>query len=509
MGSHADGLVAVIDRTLGLARFSRVQTRVLLAFILVGTFVSRLIQLDQPIVENYVGRQIPTAMVARNLERGSGFGHPQLDVAPFPNLFLVEPPVYQAIVVGLRTVSGLSLERSGRTVSAFGITLAAWGLFGLTARRRGDGYALATVVCFSLFPITIRYGRAFQPDALMLGAILAGLRLWDEVAEFSDRWKPWVAWLLTSLGFALKITSAFVLVPLLVVILARRRWTVKVAAIGCLIPAMAWYIHAALLMNGMPVGSAASAENGRIWAQVMIPWALLQRNTYVPIVRFLVVRAFVPIALPLALMGLAGWKPEERLWRFWGFSAVAVLAALAAKLHHEYYFLILAPLVAVGMVNAFAWIASQGAEARLAVAPLVLGFMIGCHLCSASTWVTPREWTGIVEAGRVVAERVDKNSQFVAPEALIYYSDRKGCRLEYTRSSASRAASEWGVVAKVGEPIELVEFYRSRGAEYFADLAFDDASPDRLALHNAVRRRYNVVIDRPGLLLARLTNLEP
>ncbi len=72
--------------------------RSILWFLLAAIFAIRAIHPDQPIVENYVGRQIPTAMVARNLERGSGFLHPQLDTGPFPNLFLVEPPIYAQLV---------------------------------------------------------------------------------------------------------------------------------------------------------------------------------------------------------------------------------------------------------------------------------------------------------------------------------------------------------------------------------------------------------------------------
>ena len=56
-----------------------------LGFLLLATFLIRAVHAGQPIVENYVGRQIPTAMVARNLERGSGLLRPQLDTAPFPN----------------------------------------------------------------------------------------------------------------------------------------------------------------------------------------------------------------------------------------------------------------------------------------------------------------------------------------------------------------------------------------------------------------------------------------
>ena len=64
--------------------------------------VIRVVHAGQPIVENYVGRQVPTAMVARNLDRGSGFLRPQLDTAPFPNYFLVEPPIYESGVVVLK-----------------------------------------------------------------------------------------------------------------------------------------------------------------------------------------------------------------------------------------------------------------------------------------------------------------------------------------------------------------------------------------------------------------------
>src|SRR5260370_29034272 len=99
--------------------------------ILLGlTFLVRAVALDQPIVENYVGRQVPTAMVARNLERGSGFCRPQLETAPFPNLFLVEPPVYAAAVVGLRRATGLALEPAGRRGPALGRAPRAPGLVG-------------------------------------------------------------------------------------------------------------------------------------------------------------------------------------------------------------------------------------------------------------------------------------------------------------------------------------------------------------------------------------------
>ena len=97
----------------------------------------------------------------------------------------------------------------------------------------------------------------------------------------------------------------------------------------------------------------------------------------------------------------------------------------------------------------------------------------------------------------------------VAPEALLFESDRRGCRLEWTASAARRAAGEWGDAAEdaVRGPIDLVEFYRRRGARYFADLGDRRDDPRRMALHDAVRRRYKVIVDRPEVLVADLESV--
>jgi hypothetical protein len=89
-----------------------------------------------------------------------------------------------------------------------------------------------------------------------------------------------------------------------------------------------------------------------------------------------------------------------------------------------------------------------------------------------------------------------------APEALLFASDRRGCRMEFTASAAKRAAGEWGESLDSEGPLALVEFYRGHGARFVADVSTDD--PRRLALHEAIRRRYKVLVDRPGILLAVL-----
>ena len=467
---------------------------------------TRLIHLDQPIVENYVGRQIPTAMVARNLDRGSGFLRPALDVAPFPNLFLVEPPLYASAVVAWKRLSGMRLEASGRVVSALGILLGAWGLFGLVERREGARVGLAAVAIFLVFPVTIRYGRAFQPDALMLGCLIAGVDAWDRF-EAGGRW----AWLVLgfvglSTGLALKVISAYVLIPLVFgVVRERRPWKLVLAA-ATLIPALLWYAHAAHLV-ATGDGSRASADNSAVWLRALLPSALFTWNTLRNLARFLAVRAFTPIGPILAVAGLWKWPGEgTRLWRVWGLSALATMLLLSAKLHHEYYWLALAPVVAVGSGRCLERLA-EGGRVVLAIC-LGVVFLVNALVLAVSTYQTPAEWQDLAQA---VSElrKLPADALIVAPEALLFEADRKGCRLERSASAARRAAGEWGdpvEAARVDSPEALVAFYRRRGATHFADGDFGATSdPARLALQAAILNRYKILVRQPrGLLLADL-----
>jgi hypothetical protein len=199
------------------------------------------------------------------------------------------------------------------------------------------------------------------------------------------------------------------------------------------------------------------------------------------------------------------------------------MLVMAAKLHHEYYWLSIAPVMAVSVGKGWVALARSNevpgrmrSRTWMALAPPVrqgsLGLILAsaflgcCAVCSASTWRTPAEWRSLPDAAKQVQEHVPRAALVVAPEALLFAADRRGCRIEYTHSSARRAAGEWGESSAkdVDGPIALVEFYRLRGVEFFADVVPSDPDPRRLALHESVRRRYNVVVDLPGVLIASL-----
>jgi hypothetical protein len=475
-----------------------------LAALVALAFVTRAAGLGQPIVENYVGRQVPTAMVARNLERDREFLRPKIDVAPLPNLFLVEPPVFAGLAVVLKQLGRLPLEAAGRLVSALGVAIGAWGLFGLTARRDGVNAALTAVAVFLVFPVTIRYGRAFQPDALMLGCLVAGVRCWDDFENDGAVGRLVAGFVLLSLAMALKVISAHALVPLIAVVIRDRKpWKLALAA-ATLLPAALWYVHAAGLLSAGG-GSRASADNGAIWLRTLVPSAWFRVETWGHVARFLGVRAFTPLGPWLAVAGFLIWPRDgDRLWRVWGGASMAALALLAAKLHHEYYWLAVAPVGAVGVARALTGIGSRGTGGKLMAAAAGAGLIGLAGAFSASTWKTPPEWSTLRAAAREVQARVPAGEWVVAPEALLFEADRQGCRLEFTPGAANRAAGEWGDPLGGEGPAALVEFYRRKGARFFADVRPGSVDAGRRALHEAVRNRYNVLVDRPGVLIARL-----
>jgi hypothetical protein len=483
--------------------------------VLAGAFAVRLVRLDQPIVENYVGRQIPTAMVARNLDRGSGFLRPSLDTAPFPNLFLVEPPIYQSLVVQLSRFGGWRLEPCGRVVSALAMVIAAWGLFGLVRRREGERAALVSAAVLSLLPVTLRYGRAFQPDVLMLGLVLAGLDAWDRAAHEEGAGWLVLAWPLLAMGLAVKVTSAIVLVPLGLSILGRERLRFCLLAALTLIPALAWYVWARHLIETAG-GSQASAQNRAIWQQVFGLSALVRPETLTNLWKFLVIRAFTPLGLGLATLGMS-LRPEGRgdegpptrpdLWRMWGVAALGMLALLASKLHHEYYWLILAPVVATGVARAILRLGRGHRGLAWLTGLALLGMALGL---SRSTWSTPPEWRDLDAAAREIQRVVAPGTWLVAPEALLFESDRRGCRLEYSNRASMRAASEWpgSGSTPVTTPLELIDFYRAKGARFVADLKAAPSDASRMALQDAIRRRYKVLVDTHAVLVAELSPSE-
>jgi hypothetical protein len=229
--------------------------------------------------------------------------------------------------------------------------------------------------------------------------------------------------------------------------------------------------------------------------------------------RFLIIRAFTPIGFLLAAGGLMRGGDGGRLWRVWGLSAAAALAVLSGKLHHEYYWLALAPVAAVGVGQALAEIARRGTPGRFAAALAGTAFVSLSLIQSASTWQTPAMWSALLEAAATVRKTAPAGDLVVAPEALLYYADRRGYRLEYDADAVARVSRELGSDSTASvhgaQAFDLVCDYRDRGVKYFADLIGSFEGPKRRALHEAIRhdhdnaldQRFGVLVDEAGVVL--------
>ena len=229
---------------------------------------------------------------------------------------------------------------------------------------------------------------------------------------------------------------------------------------------------------------------------------------------FLLVRAFTPLGMGLALYGLlnrSGTQDDRlrlRLWWVWGISTLVAMAFLAEKLHHEYYWLLLAPVVAVGIGRAVGTGSRRETLAASAKVGVASALLVLCGYQVRSTWWTPPEWNDLETAARLVSRTVARDAWVVAPEALLFQADRRGCRMEWTTPAARRAAGEWGAELEVDGPLDLLEYYRRQGARYFADLGSRDRDTRRKGLHDAIRQRYKVIMDCPEVIIADLVGSE-
>ena len=271
-----------------------------------------------------------------------------------------------------------------------------------------------------------------------------------------------------------------------------------------------------LTWSGRERARAPRPTTGRSGSGCSGPSALLKPETLKLVGWFLLVRAFTPLGAGLAMIGLGAvhrgahsrGASRSRLWLVWGISALVAMAFLAEKLHHEYYWLLLAPVAAVGIGRCLAlagaesprgWRSPLAAIARLALAgsgPL--------DLADARRM----EWAR--GGGRAPsAATVPADAWVVAPEALLFQADRRGCRMEWSDAAAARAAGEWEAGRRGRQArSNWSNTIAARGLAISPTWAAATADPRRKGLHDAVRRRYKVIVDRPDVIIADLADSE-
>jgi len=509
----------------------------------------RLVNLQQPIVENYIDRQVHTAMMARNIARGESLLYPQIDIGPFPAYYMLECPIYPAQAAAVSAITGLALDVAGRLVSAVAMAIACLLLFDVVRRQENRAVAFLAAAVMALIPVTIRYGRAFQPDSMMIASLVAGVWAMDRWSERGKRSWLFVAATATNSALLLKVISAYVLLPLAYLAWKRwgssgvRRWELWAALVIAIVPPAAWYLHA------WHVAAGAATVSTPFWQAHK--WVSLERlsdlGTYRQLAYFIGLRVLTPIGICLAAGGvllrvrgqlgvneetpfevpvplLCSGESEKMnrysspesdsriphpddtrlLFHVWLFSLAAYFPILVRKLDHEHYYLALAPVAAVFIARALAAIAAAPlvkqcyVSGRTAAVGLGIGLVACNALASRSTFRVPSEWRSVTAAAAAARELIPPDARVAAHSSVLFYADRRGFTVAYGPDEIEYLFETWGERTNEPTPTALLEFYRRQGAEYFVELLGTARERNNPAFLDYVRTHYRVVREEPG-----------
>lgn len=484
--------------------------------------------LNQPIFEGYVGRQIPSAMVARDLSRDGSWLWPKLQSGPFPNYFLVEPPVYAGFVASVQRLTDLPIESCGRLVSLLGLSLAALAVW-KTVRHVGalnktnDDFnvgnkrliAWAAVLLMISFPVAIRYGRAFQPDAMAIGLTFLGVTLANQKR---GRIELNLGRFLLAIGIATKITLFPYLLLLDISDSKNDKWYRRISnqiisRLIYLIPAVSWYLWVMWLKwANRDAIMGQSADGFQQWWSMIGPLSLLHSGYAREIIMNILVRSYGPIALALVVVAIFQFRMDRRIVQYLGFIAVW-LCVVGSKTHHAYYWLVPMPVIAImAAMGISQYRAIQKYNSirhhNAFVAIMIVICVIPGLLQSRSTWRTPEEWRPLVEIPNEIREALNRDPSgiVVAHEAAIYAIDRPGFRWEWPQSAQTRAAAVWGEDLRGNAPAALLQFYRAKGARWFLAIETDPQWAEGRAALSAILPAQTVAAKANGLILYSLTS---
>ncbi len=325
-------------------------------------FVMRLDGISSPPFDNAVARQFHSAILARAyyVDQSKLSTQRRLVVDAWRDeVKPIEPPVMEVLAATGYRVVGYEALWLPRALSVFWWIAGAMLLYGVARRFRFVApAALASCAVYLYVPFGVLESRAFQPDPLLIAAILASILTvlrYDE--EPSNRRLAFAAIALALAFFFKPGVAAPLLLPLLLAIAVRRPKTDRRAAGRALcafalatVPMLAWYAYGTLVTSYLRGHFSAKVSPSLIlqssfwsgwWDQVVFVL------TYPP--------KAAPLALLLLVAGATGvllaktFRTKTLLAALW---AGYVLYGLVFTIHistHNYYSLPLIPILALSL----------------------------------------------------------------------------------------------------------------------------------------------------------------
>jgi hypothetical protein len=345
-----------------------------------------------------VEREFRSAIIARSLyftlKAPEEAGRVEVAQTSWRREGRLEPPLTEALVSGAYWLTGAERLWLSRILCTSFWLAGGPFLFAIARRQLSPGLARVALGFYLLAPLGVTTSRSFQPDALMILALVTSLHAMLRHAEVPSPAR--FVWVAVSAGAAIVIKPLVVFMVLFgfaALTLHRRgpRGLMGREAIAffafALIPAAAWFSYGALAPSGWGVGlesvddigSPGSAVVRQIWMS-LVPERVLHFGFWLAWAK-LALHVVGPVSLLAGLLGVSsmGRSPERALiLGAWASYPVFGFATSGLSADHGYYHLQLIPVVSLGLASlaGAAW-AAVPAERRSIVAVAACGLALG------------------------------------------------------------------------------------------------------------------------------------
>ncbi len=416
---------------------------------------ARLILIDQPYIDNWSWRQSDVAAIARNYsQNGFHFAHPQIDWAgDGPGFVGTEFPILPFLAAICYKFFGVH-EWIGRIQGVI-LFAASLPFFFLLARALlGATAATWALFFYSFAPLSFFTSREFMPDVPSLSLALIGL-------YFFTRWiaNEQAEYLLAaasaiSLSILIKLPSALIGAPLLLLAWQKWRWrflrqpALWLFGAATLLPAAVWYWHAHAIAERFYPHHFFGAGGIRI----------MSASWYWKIAKQITTSSLTPLLFALATAGAfitrsttkptgverRGWESPKGLmnreasqstraglFHFWLAAMIVFIIVVGYGNRHQWYQLPLVPIAAALGGTACASAASRISALSVKVTLSIL--LAGSFGILAFHYVRPfyQPSAGqLRDLGLELRRTTPENSLVVAADngdpTIFYYAKRKG-----------------------------------------------------------------------------------
>lgn len=408
----------------------------ILIVIAVGT---RLYGFTKTIADWHSWRQNDTAAVARNFVK---FGFDPLrprfdDLSNIPSgkdnplgWRMVEFPLYQSVAYGVgRIFPSVPLELILRlvTIAASAGTLLL--LYLLMLPTIGTLAALAGAFVYAILPYGVYYGRSILPDPFMVFFAVLSVYL----VMKATGWKLLIlAAMAAALALLVKPMAIFLLLP--VPYLLYRRYGFSFHLLICLFAYLfiglfpLWWWRQWILQypEGIAVYAWLFNEGGIRFKGAWFYWLFARRLAELMLGYW----GLIPLGLGFLV---SSSKKEGWVFRWWVVGALLYLIIIArGNVQHDYYQILLLPIVCVYLGKGFAFLFSNKIFSRpicylLSAVCLLFMFAFSWYTIRTYYWINRPE---IVEAGQAADKLLPKDAKVIAPyggdTTFLYQTKRQG-----------------------------------------------------------------------------------